>query len=386
MADISVKGVLQANTTLSGTMTTPDGVALVDGDYILATAQTSATQNGIWVVHTGAWTRPTEGIDYRKGMEVRVIEGSSNELSMWLQSNTGVPDVSSTTYRKETQGRVYQGTGPLQVNDYQISIAPSGVTPGTYELPAINVDTYGRLTTASGGQITASFIEGLGMEYVSATQIKVKTGNAYIPGINRIVPVLADITTTVISGANALTYVYMYEVNGVGQIETSSTAPDVPYVGNARYKTGDTTRRFIGMVKNDSTGSVLIPFNCEVLAGNIYKITYTLEHTNTLLRVLNATSSGTTVQTVDISTTASTAANRFAGPNALSAFVYWITTGSGTKQLGYTPSGNPPRIIPAASNGYDWIDLSSIQELRYKFNVATVDTLQLFIAGFMGRR
>jgi hypothetical protein len=385
MADIAVKGVLEADTTLSGTMTTPDGVVLDAGDYVLATAQASALQNGIWVVDLAAWVRPTEGLDYRKGFEVRVLEGSVHELSMWLQINEGVPDTSSTLFRKESEGRLYEGSQGIDINGYQVLIEPTGVLAGTYELATINVDAQGRILSATGSSVSSSFIEGLAFEYVNATQVKLKTGSAYIPGINRIVPVIAEITSTVVAGANAVTYLYMYETNGVGQFETSSTAPDAPYSGHARYKTGDQTRRFIGMLRNDGSGN-LIPFNCEVLAGNIYRLTYGLENTNTTMRVLNATSSGTTVQTVDISPTAATAANRFVGPSAMSAFVYWITTGSGTKQMGYTPSGNPPRILPAASNGLDWTDLGNAHELRYKFNVGSVDTLQLFINGFLGRR
>ena len=385
MADIDVKAVLETNTTLSGAMTTPDGVSLVAGDYVLAAGQTSGVLNGIWVVDAAAWVRPTEGIDYRKGFEVRVLQGSNNELSLWLQSNDGIPDTSSTTFRKESHGRLYEGVGAIQINGYQVSLQNTGITPGVYELPTLTVGADGRILGISGGDISAAFVEGLNFEYVSATQVKLKAGNAYIPGINRIISTVTDLTSNVVAGANAVTYLYLYETNGVGQLETSSTGPDVPYLGTARYKTGDQTRRYLGMIRNDASGN-LIPFNSEVLAGNIFKLTYGLDHNSTTLRVLNATAAATTVQTVDVSPTAATVANRLAGPGAMSAFIYWITTGSATKQIGYTPSGNPPRILPAASNGFDWIDLGNLHELRYKFNVASVDTLQLFVNGYMGRR
>jgi hypothetical protein len=384
MADIAVKGVLEANTTLSGTMTTADGVVVNDGDYMLAAAQASGTQNGIWIAHAGAWTRPTEGLDYRKGYEVRVLEGSSNELAMWIQSNDGIPDTSSTTFRKASQGRIYEGAGIIQINDYQISVIPSGVIAGTYELPTLNLDTYGRVTSASGGDITASFIEGLGFEYVSATQVKLKAGNAYIPGLNRIIPVIADITTNVISGANSLTYLYLYETNGVGQLETSSTGPDVPYIGTARYKTGDPTRRYLGCIKNDASGN-LIPFNCEVLAGNIFKLAYGLGDDNTTLRVVNAFTGATTVQTVNVGPSAGTAANRLSGPGAASVLAYWVTTGSGAKWLGYTPSTVPPNKLLVASSGKHWVDLSSTNDLQYKLDTGA-DTISVYITGYIGRR
>jgi hypothetical protein len=58
--------------TLSGT-TTIDGVALVAGNRVLLTAQTTTSQNGPWVIAAGSWTRPTTE--------------TSNELdfgAMWL--------------------------------------------------------------------------------------------------------------------------------------------------------------------------------------------------------------------------------------------------------------------------------------------------------------
>ena len=51
-----VRIMVRTNTTLSGTSTI-QGVALVAGDRVLATAQTSSINNGIYVVAAGAWTR-----------------------------------------------------------------------------------------------------------------------------------------------------------------------------------------------------------------------------------------------------------------------------------------------------------------------------------------
>jgi hypothetical protein len=385
MADIAVKGVIESNTALTGLFTTADGVVLSDGDYVLLVGQTSGLQNGIWLANSGAWTRPTEGVDYRKGFEARILEGSSNELALWLQSNEGVPDTSTTTFRKASHGTTMEGVGGVAVDGYQISLIDTGVAAGVYELGTFSIGDDGRITSAVGSNVTASFIEGLALEYVSATQIKLKLGSAYIPGINRTIRTMSELTSTVISGANALTYLYLYETNGVGQFETSSTAPDVPYTGQARYKTGDTSRRYLGMVKNDSAGN-LIPFNCEVLGGNIFKMTYALLHNSTELRAVNAFTGSTTSQTTDVSATAATAANRLTGVSAMSAFVYWVTTGSGAKYIGYRPVTNtPPRVLPAASAGFDWVDLGSSNQLNYKLDTAG-DTITLYVAGYMGRR
>ena len=52
----SVRCATTANITLSGTQTI-DGIAVVAGDRVLVKNQTTASQNGIYVVAAGAWTR-----------------------------------------------------------------------------------------------------------------------------------------------------------------------------------------------------------------------------------------------------------------------------------------------------------------------------------------
>ena len=71
----SVRVAATANLTLSGAQTV-DGVALVAGDRLLAAGQTTATENGPWVVASGAWTRPT---DYASGATLRSRQVLVNE-------------------------------------------------------------------------------------------------------------------------------------------------------------------------------------------------------------------------------------------------------------------------------------------------------------------
>jgi hypothetical protein len=37
-----------------------DGYQTVAGDRVLLTAQSTASQNGVWVAASGAWTRPAD--------------------------------------------------------------------------------------------------------------------------------------------------------------------------------------------------------------------------------------------------------------------------------------------------------------------------------------
>lgn len=81
----SVRAATTGNITLSGTQTV-DGTALVDGDRVLVKAQTTASQNGIYVVHAGAWTRSTDADTSAKvtaGMFCFVEEGTTNGATGW---------------------------------------------------------------------------------------------------------------------------------------------------------------------------------------------------------------------------------------------------------------------------------------------------------------
>ena len=55
----SVKVATTANITLTAPQTI-DGVSVVAGDRVLVKDQTTASQNGIYIVAAGAWTRATD--------------------------------------------------------------------------------------------------------------------------------------------------------------------------------------------------------------------------------------------------------------------------------------------------------------------------------------
>lgn len=75
----SVRAATTANITLSAPQTI-DGIALVAGDRVLVKDQTTASQNGIYVVQAAAWARPTDADAASKlaGATVNVDSGTSN--------------------------------------------------------------------------------------------------------------------------------------------------------------------------------------------------------------------------------------------------------------------------------------------------------------------
>lgn len=85
-------------TSLSGAQTI-DGVALVATNRVLLTGQTTHTQNGVWVVASGSWTRPSDFNtgNHASGIYVTVDNGgTANGGTSWVCSTAGPTDVIGT--------------------------------------------------------------------------------------------------------------------------------------------------------------------------------------------------------------------------------------------------------------------------------------------------
>jgi len=90
--------VTSANITLSG-LQTIDGVSLAANDRVLVRSQTSAVDNGIWIVDTGPWRRSKDfagNRDVRLGTQIYVTSGTTYSASGWYV-NTANPIVIGTT-------------------------------------------------------------------------------------------------------------------------------------------------------------------------------------------------------------------------------------------------------------------------------------------------
>ena len=111
--------VSTVQTTLSG-LQTIDSVLLVDSDRVLLVNQTSSIQNGVWLAHSGSWTRPT---DFATGNTVGrayvlVAEGVNNGGASWLCSTPiAIIDTDPISFSQfslpgtETGNNVGTGTG-----------------------------------------------------------------------------------------------------------------------------------------------------------------------------------------------------------------------------------------------------------------------------------
>jgi hypothetical protein len=101
------------------------------------------------------------------------------------------------------------------------------------------------------------YIDGLKLEWVSGTQIRVTTGAAYVPGPKRIAELTSAVVLTPSLSASTWYHVYLTVISGAVNVEAVTTAPAAPYNGNARAKTGDTSRRYLGSVKTDGSSAII---------------------------------------------------------------------------------------------------------------------------------
>lgn len=100
-ASTAIKGPCRvattANITLSGVQTI-DGVAVVTDDRVLVKNQTTASENGIWVVDTGPWRRSK---DFNKTRDVRkgtmaVVAGGTVGSGLWQITTADPIDVGTS--------------------------------------------------------------------------------------------------------------------------------------------------------------------------------------------------------------------------------------------------------------------------------------------------
>jgi hypothetical protein len=156
-----------ANITLVG-LQTIDTIALVVGDRVVVKNQITASENGIYVVAAGAWTRATDAdtaTELYSAVIVFVQQGTVNADTGWLLATDGTITI-GTSPLNFTQftglGQVVDGAGLTKtgnqldvvgnagriiVNANDIDLATTGVTSGTYN--NLTVDTYGRATGAT---------------------------------------------------------------------------------------------------------------------------------------------------------------------------------------------------------------------------------------------
>lgn len=211
----SVKVATTANITLSGAQTI-DGVSVTTGDRVLVKNQSTASQNGIYVVAVGSWARASDAdsdTEVTSGLFTFVEEGSVNADSGWVLSTNG-PITLDTTGLAFAQfsgaGQITAGDGltktgntldivtasssRIVVNADSIDLATTGVTASTYK--SVTVDTYGRITAGTNPSTLSGYGITDAQSQISATGILKGAGSGSVSAASAGTDYQAPITAT----------------------------------------------------------------------------------------------------------------------------------------------------------------------------------------------
>lgn len=233
-----------------------------------------------------------------------------------------------------------------------------------------------------GSQLVAAeagYINGLQLEWVSTTQVRVATGAAQIESTKQILVVPSALTISPTLGANTWYHCYVYDNSGVVALECVTTAPATAWVGTARSKTSDTSRRYVGSIRTNGS-SQLFNFLAEG-SGSLQIVRWRNDVTNDNRILTNG--SATTNTAVDASSRAPVTAR------AIEVTIYNLATGGvcyfDTDDAGSSGTGLDPDssiglfALNASAINTTYLPLNSSQAFRYAYNVSPTGSNFIYI-------
>lgn len=135
-----VRAATTANITLSGTQTI-DGVALTAGQRVLVKNQTTTSQNGLYLVAAGAWTRTTDAdsaAELEGGVVVPVDEGTTQADTVWMLTTDVVTlGTDAITFSQFGAGSTYTASLGVQLvgNDIRANLGTGMTLSGNQAVP-----------------------------------------------------------------------------------------------------------------------------------------------------------------------------------------------------------------------------------------------------------
>lgn len=236
--------VAASNITLSGEQTI-DSIAVLASnaagvpDRVLCTAQTDGTENGIYDVATGAWTRSLDAngnYDLTQGTMVPVARGTTYARTYW-NLTTAAPITIDTTSQTWAISQTLTSTSA-----FMATVLPAANAAAARVLLGIDASNQSVLRRTSATQCTLSRCNG--------TSISVN-------GVMLTIPSAGVVIDNTGLSANTRYYAYAYSSAGSLAVEWSATAPTNKYTGldaaGNRNKTADTSRTLVGMATTNAS-------------------------------------------------------------------------------------------------------------------------------------
>ena len=171
-----------ANVAIAGPGATIDGITMANGDRVLLTAQTTGTENGIWVFNgaAAAMTRPTDAATFAQlnGAALFIQEGTSANSA--FTQTTELTSFAGQVWTQFSGAGSYTGGVGIDVTGTVISaILGAGVTnlpSGEIGLDIVANEAIQLTTLLTGGQLTLVLDTGSGLAQ-SSTGLKINTAS-----------------------------------------------------------------------------------------------------------------------------------------------------------------------------------------------------------------
>lgn len=194
----SARIVLTTNNALSG-LSAQDGVTPVDGDRVLATGQTTASQNGIWLTHSGAWTRADDTIT--AGAFWLVTEGTAGAGTQWKVATPDPIVVGTTALTINPWGATSSYTGTTN----RITISSGAIDISSSYVGQTSITTLGTITTGTWtGTSIAIANGGTGATTAAAARHNLGTLAAYAANLPALTAGVEQTVTHSLGSADVL--------------------------------------------------------------------------------------------------------------------------------------------------------------------------------------
>ena len=268
-ATIAVYAAVIANvSSLSGnvTVTTPTGNSTTNpGEALLLTAQTTASQNGIWIAQSGTWTRPANfpsGFVIAENCNLEVFEYRAG--TRWTLTN--VTGSAGTSVRIDTDSQTWNVTYAQATPSNAGEVKTTNNTQGqlvarVYGAPS-TIGTCYASQDANGTLIGADQFTNLGvggyciMEEISTGHIMFDTSPSGSTSVNHgTLDTNASDNAGAITGLSAATSV---------TVTFGSAFTHVPYC-----TANDSASTAVG-VTSIGTGNASVTFGMTALTGSLY--------------------------------------------------------------------------------------------------------------------
>jgi hypothetical protein len=263
----SVKAATTANiATLSGTMTI-DGVALVANDRVLVKDQTTASQNGVYVVAAGAWSRADDlsTWDELVSAYLFVEQGTTNADNGFLCTVDAGGTLGSTAVtfvQFNGAGQITAGNGLSKSGNTlsvvgtanRITVSGSGVDIAATYVGQTSITTLGTITSGVWNGTTIAVANG-GTGATSASGARTNLGAA-ASGANSDITSLTGLTTALSvgqGGTGATTLTGYVRGNGTSAFTAAATIPGSDISGNISGNAANVTGTVA--IANGGTGA-----------------------------------------------------------------------------------------------------------------------------------